>query len=111
MRALRFGMCPDEVEAALGGVVNSGSQVAWAYRSPDLLRRRRSHRQDGLHHRRGPGADSRRLTAILADAHPDGTGLGLPALLAEEGEQPRRLSRHGGVHTAALAGLPEGRTW
>ncbi|MFE7400272.1 hypothetical protein [Streptomyces sp. NPDC057557] len=25
---LRFGMCPDEVEAALGGVLNSGSQVA-----------------------------------------------------------------------------------
>ncbi|WP_073948543.1 hypothetical protein [Streptomyces kebangsaanensis] len=25
---LRFGMCPDEVKAALGGVTNSGSQVA-----------------------------------------------------------------------------------
>ncbi|MFI6799939.1 DUF4865 family protein [Streptosporangium canum] len=50
-----------------------------------------------------PKAASRRLTAVPSDADPDGTGLGLSALIEREAEQLRRLSRHDGVHTAALA--------
>ncbi|MGX1128012.1 hypothetical protein RKD49_000202 [Streptomyces glaucescens] len=50
-----------------------------------------------------PKAASRRLTPVPADADPEGTGLGLSALIEWETEQLRRLSRHDGVHTAALA--------
>lgn len=48
-------------------------------------------------------AASRRLTLIPSGTDPDGTGLTLSALLAQETEQLRKLSRHDGVHTAALA--------
>ncbi|MFR9797166.1 DUF4865 family protein [Streptomyces sp. MS06] len=50
-----------------------------------------------------PRAASRRLTALPADADPDGTGLGLSALVERELARLRRLSRRDGVHTAALA--------
>ncbi|UNS99858.1 DUF4865 family protein [Streptomyces tubbatahanensis] len=50
-----------------------------------------------------PRAASRRLTSIPSDADPDGTGLGLSALIEHETEQLRRLCGHEGVHTAALA--------
>jgi hypothetical protein len=56
-----------------------------------------------------PKAASRRLTPLPSDADPDGTGLGLSALLGREAERLRRLSRQGGVHTAALAVDP--RRW
>ncbi|WP_151770716.1 DUF4865 family protein [Streptomyces abyssomicinicus] len=48
-------------------------------------------------------AASRRLTALPADCDPDGTGLGLSALVEREAEDLRRLSRGAGVHSAALA--------
>lgn len=50
-----------------------------------------------------PRAASRRLAPLPADADPDGTGSGLSALIEREAEQLRQLSRHEGVHTAALA--------
>ncbi|MER5324640.1 DUF4865 family protein [Streptosporangium roseum] len=56
-----------------------------------------------------PRAASRRLTPIPSDADPDGTGLGLSALIEREAEELQRLSRHDGVHTAALAVDP--RHW
>lgn len=50
-----------------------------------------------------PQAASRRLTSIPSDMDPDGTGLGLSQLIEREAEQLQQLSRHDGVHTAALA--------
>ncbi|MGV9557321.1 DUF4865 family protein [Streptomyces sp. NPDC003401] len=50
-----------------------------------------------------PRAASRRLTSIPSGPDPDGTGLGLSVWIEREVEQLRRLSRHEGVHTAALA--------
>ncbi|MEU5095620.1 DUF4865 family protein [Streptomyces sp. NPDC020996] len=50
-----------------------------------------------------PKAASRRLTGIPSEADPDGTGMGLSALIEREVEQLRRFSRHADVHTAALA--------
>ncbi|MEU0060804.1 DUF4865 family protein [Streptomyces sp. NPDC006334] len=48
-------------------------------------------------------AASRRLTSVPVDTDPDRTSLGLSALIARETEELWRLSRHDGVHTAALA--------
>jgi len=53
-----------------------------------------------------PTAASRRLTPVPCDADPDGTGLGLSALIEWEAEQLRQLSRHAGAHTPAPAGAP-----
>ncbi|MEU2549034.1 DUF4865 family protein [Streptomyces roseolus] len=50
-----------------------------------------------------PRAASRRVTSLLPGADPDGTGLGLSALIEQEAEHLRRLSTREGVHTAALA--------
>ncbi|MCF2532229.1 DUF4865 family protein [Yinghuangia soli] len=50
-----------------------------------------------------PRAASRRLVPLPQDTDPDATGLGLSALIDQEAEQLRQLSRLEGVHTAALA--------
>ncbi|MEU7135987.1 DUF4865 family protein [Streptomyces sp. NPDC046261] len=50
-----------------------------------------------------PRAASRRLTPLPADADPDGTGLGLSALIEQETGDLRELARRDDVHTAALA--------
>ncbi|MFI8368482.1 DUF4865 family protein [Streptomyces sp. NPDC085466] len=50
-----------------------------------------------------PQAASRRLTPLPWDADPEGTGLGLSALIEAEEEQLKQLARHDAVHTAALA--------
>ncbi|MGW4688025.1 DUF4865 family protein [Streptomyces sp. NPDC004244] len=50
-----------------------------------------------------PKAASRRLTTVPAHADPERTGSGLSALIEQETERLHRLSRHDGVHTAALA--------
>jgi hypothetical protein len=50
-----------------------------------------------------PQAASRRLTQIAADSDPDGTGLGLAALIEREVQELRVLAGRDDVHTAALA--------
>ena len=50
-----------------------------------------------------PRAASRRLTQIPADSDPDGTGLGLAALIEREVQKLGILARRDDVHTAALA--------
>ncbi|MFC9285152.1 DUF4865 family protein [Streptomyces sp. NPDC057052] len=56
-----------------------------------------------------PKAASRRLTSIPSAPDPDGSGLGLSALIEDEVEQLRRLSSRDGAHTAVLAVDP--RHW
>jgi hypothetical protein len=63
----------------------------------------------GIAHHAGPAreapvrAASRRLTAVPVDGDPQGTGMGPSELVERETEELLRLSRHDGVHTAALA--------
>ncbi|HBF81361.1 MAG TPA: DUF4865 domain-containing protein [Streptomyces sp.] len=54
-----------------------------------------------------PRAASRRLTPVPAGSDPDGTGLGLAALIEHETEELRGIARRDDVHTAALAFDPQ----
>ncbi|MEV0027174.1 DUF4865 family protein [Streptomyces atroolivaceus] len=49
-----------------------------------------------------PRTASRRLTPIPAGSDPDGTGLGLTALIGREVEELRRIAHRKDVHTVAL---------